>query len=47
MSEQICYVCGAQMETFDVIQQETGKKVAEEICCPNEWMESHTHPSEI
>jgi hypothetical protein len=41
MTEEVCYICGQQMKTFDVIDPDTGEKVAEEVACPDEWRESH------
>jgi len=41
MEEQICDICGKKMKSFDVIDPETGEKVAEEIVCSDEWRESH------
>ena len=42
MVEEICHICGEEMKAFDIIDPETGKKIAEEIACTNEWRESHT-----
>jgi len=41
MTEEVCYICGKQMKAFDVIDPDTGEKVAEEIACPDEWRETH------
>jgi hypothetical protein len=38
---EICPVCGAQMEEFDVYDSYTGESVETEVACPNEWRESH------
>ena len=42
MTDQVCYVCGTDMKTFDIIDKDSGEKVAEEIACPNEWHSDHT-----
>ena len=41
MTENICYICGKDMKVYDVVDPDTGEKVAEETCCPDEWRESH------
>jgi hypothetical protein len=37
----ICRICGQQMKEFDIVDKETGEVVGQEICCPDEWRESH------
>jgi hypothetical protein len=29
------------MKEYDIVDPESGETVATEICCPNEWKESH------
>ena len=41
MKEEVCYICGASMKSFDIVDPDTGEKVAEEVACPDEWKESH------
>jgi hypothetical protein len=36
-----CSVCGKEMKSFDIVDPETGNTVSEEICCEDEWKESH------
>jgi DNA-directed RNA polymerase subunit RPC12/RpoP len=41
MVEELCHECGAEIESYDVIDPESGETVGEEIACPNQWREGH------